>query len=129
MSISTVARLLRRHGLARLRQLDPPVTVQRYEGAKPGDLLHLDAKKLGRIGRVGHRITGDRRAQVRGIGWEFVHVAVDDASRLAYVEVLPDEGGVPATPVLWRARARFLQHAIPVHRVLHLTSHRTFYDT
>jgi len=55
--------------------------------------LHLDVKKLGRIGRVGHRITGNRRAQVRGIGWEFVHVAVDDASRLAYVEVLPDGAG------------------------------------
>ncbi len=118
LSASTVARLLRRQGLARLRQLEPPVPVQRYEWAQPGDLLHLDVKKLGRIGRVGHRITGDRRAQVRGIGWEFVHVAVDDASRLAYVEVLPDEGGVTATQFLWRARAWFRRHGIRVRRVL-----------
>jgi transposase len=73
LSASTAARLLRRHGLARLRQLEPPEPVQRYQ--QPGDLVHLDVKKLGRIGRVGHRITGDRRTQVRGIGWEFVHVA------------------------------------------------------
>jgi hypothetical protein len=59
--------------LARPRQLEPPVPGQRYQWAQPGDLLHLDVKKLGRIGRVGHRITGDRRTQVRGIGWEFVH--------------------------------------------------------
>jgi len=118
LSASTVARLLRRHGLARLRQLEPPVPVQRYQWAQPGDLLHLDVKKLGRIGRVGHRITGDRRAQVRGIGWEYVHVAVDDASRLAYVEVLPDEGGVTTTQFLWRARAWFRRHGIRVRRVL-----------
>jgi transposase InsO family protein len=118
LSASTVARLLRRQGLARLRQLEPPEPVQRYQWAQPGDLLHLDVKKLGRIGRVGHRITGDRRTQVRGIGWEFVHVAVDDASRLAYVEVLPDEGGVTATQFLWRARAWFRRHGIRVRRVL-----------
>jgi transposase InsO family protein len=118
LSPSTVARLLRRHGLARLRQLEPPVPVQRYQWAHPGDLLHLDVKKLARIGRVGHRITGERRAQVRGLGWEFVHVAVDDASRLAYVEVLPDESGATATQFLWRARAWFRRHGIRVRRVL-----------
>ena len=118
LSASTVARLLRRQGLARLRQLAPPEPVQRYQWAQPGDLLHLDVKKLGRIGRVGHRITGDRRTQVCGIGWEFVHVAVDDASRLAYVEVLPDEGGVTTTQFLWRARAWFRRHGIRVRRVL-----------
>jgi hypothetical protein len=64
---------------------------------------------LGRIGRVGHRITGDRRDRVRGIGWEYVHVAVDDATRLAYVEVLPDEQGVTVTAFLWRARTWFRQ--------------------
>jgi len=118
LSASTVARLLRRHGLARLRSLAPPVPVQRYQWAQPGDLLHLDVKKLGRIGRVGHRITGDRRAAVRGIGWEFVHVAVDDASRLAYVEVLPDESGSTTTQFLWRARAWFRRHGVRVRRVL-----------
>jgi transposase InsO family protein len=118
LSASTVARLLRRQGLARLRQLAPPVPVQRYQWAQPGALLHLDVKKLARIGRVGHRITGDRRAEVRGIGWEFVHVAIDDASRLAYVEVLPDEGGVTTTQFLWRARAWFRRHGIRIRRVM-----------
>ena len=88
-----------------LRQLEPPVPVQRYEWAQPGGLLHLDIKKLGRIGRVGHRISGERRSRVRGIGWEFVPVAIDDASRLAYVEVLGDVGGVSTTKFLWRALA------------------------
>lgn len=118
LSASTVARLLRRQGLARLRQLAPPVPVQRYQWARPGDLVHLDVKKLARIGRVGHRITGERRGQVRGLGWEFVHVAVDDASRVAYVEVLPDEGGVTTTQFLWRARAWFRRHGIRVRRIL-----------
>ena len=118
LSASTVARIMRRQGLARLRQLEPPVPVQRYQWAHPGDLLHLDVKKLGRIGRVGHRITGDRRSRVRGIGWEFVHVAIDDASRMAYVEVLRDEGGVTTTKFLWRARAWFRRHGIHVRRVL-----------
>ncbi len=78
-------------GLGPLQSLEPQPPVQRYERRHFGELLHLDVKKRGRIGRVGHRITGDRRNRVRGIGWEYVHVAVDDASRLAYVEVLRDE--------------------------------------
>ena len=115
---STVARYLARQGLARLRALEPVVPVQRYEHARPGELLHLDVKKLGRIGRVGHRITGDRRARVRGIGWEYVHVAVDDASRLAYVEVLPDERGTTVSGFLWRALAWYRRHGIRVRRVM-----------
>ena len=83
-------RLLRRLGLGKLSALEPKPEVVRYERARPGELVHVDIKLLGRIGRVGHRITGDRRNRVRGIGWEYVHVAVDDASRLAYVEVLKD---------------------------------------
>jgi transposase InsO family protein len=118
LSPSTVARLLRRRGLARLRQLAPAAPIQRYQWARPGDLVHLDIKKLGRIGRVGHRITGNRRTRVRGIGWEFVHVAVDDASRLAYVEVLGDEGGVTTTKFLWRALAWFRRHGVRVRRLL-----------
>src|SRR5215468_5764344 len=118
LSPSTVARVLRRRGLARLRQLEPPTPVQRYQWARPGDLIHLDVKKLGRIGRVGHRITGNRRTRVRGIGWEFVHVAIDDASRLVYVEVLGDEGAVTTTKFLWRALAWFRRYGIRVRRVL-----------
>jgi len=115
---STVARLLRRRGLARLRSLEPPVRVRRYEWPQPGDLLHVDVKKLGRIAGVGHRITGDRRGQVKGVGWEYVHVAIDDASRLVYVEVLGDEDAATATAFLWRALGWFRRHGIRVRRLM-----------
>ncbi len=118
LSRATVARRLQGLGLARLRALEPAVPVRRYEWKQPGDLVHLDIKKLGRIGRVGHRITGDRRTRVRGIGWEYVHVAVDDATRLAYVEVLADEQGVTVTQFLWRALAWFRRVGIRVRRIL-----------
>ena len=118
LSRATVARYLQRLGLARLRALEPPGPVQRYEYTQPGGLVHLDIKKLGRIGRIGHRITGDRRRRVRGIGWEYVHVAVDDATRLAYVEVLPDEQGVTVTAFLWRALAWYRRLGIRVRRIL-----------
>jgi transposase InsO family protein len=118
LSRATVARLLRRLGLARLSTLAPPVPVRRYEWARAGDLVHVDVKKLGRIGRVGHRITGDRRSAMRGIGWEYVHVAVDDASRFVYVEVLGDEDAPAATAFLWRALAWFRRHGIRVSRVM-----------
>jgi transposase InsO family protein len=115
---STVARLLGRLGLARLRQLEPGGPAQRYECAQPGELLHVDTKKLGRIGRIGHRITGDRRRRVRGIGWEYVHVAVDDCSRLSYAEVLPDERGVAMAAFLRRAIAWFRRRGVRVQRIL-----------
>jgi transposase len=118
LSRATVARVLQRHGLNRLRAREAAAPVQRYEYGRPGGLVHLDIKKLGRIGRIGHRITGDRRARVRGIGWEYVHVAVDDASRLAYVEVLPDEQGVTVTAFLWRALAWYRRLGIRVRRIL-----------
>jgi transposase InsO family protein len=118
LSPATVARYLRRQGLARLRALEPPVPVVRYEYQRPGGLVHVDIKKLGRIGRVGHRISRDRRSRVRGIGWEFVHVAVDDATRLAYVEVLADEQGVTCVRFLWRALAWFRRHGIRVRRLM-----------
>lgn len=118
LSETTVARVLRRRGLARLRQLEPPPPVQRYQWVRPGDLLHVDIKKLGRIGRVGHRIHGDPRTRVRGIGWEFVHVAIDDATRLAYVEVLADESGAASTGFVWRALAWFRRYGIRVRRLL-----------
>jgi transposase InsO family protein len=118
LSETTVARVLRRCGLARLRQLEPPVPVRRYEWRDAGGLLHLDVKKLARIVRIGHRITGDRRGQVRGAGYEFVHVAIDDASRLAYVEVLSDEQGVTTVKFLWRALTWFRRLGIRVQRVM-----------
>ena len=118
LSRATVARLAQRCGLARLSALTPALPVQRYERAHPGELVHVDVKKLGRIGRVGHRITGDRRSRVDGIGWEYVHVAVDDASRFVYVEVLGDEDAAAATAFLWRALAWFRRHGIRVSRVM-----------
>ena len=90
---STVSRILKRHKMSRLRALEPMVPVQRYEWPNAGDMLHLDVKKLGRIKGIGHRITGNRQLskRQRGIGWDFVHVCIDDATRVAYVEVLGDE--------------------------------------
>ena len=89
---STVARVLNRLGLGRLRNLEPKPPVQRYERETPGDLIHIDVKKLARFRRVGHRITGNRQqGRSAGVGYDRVHVAIDDATRLAYVEVLADE--------------------------------------
>jgi len=115
---STVSRVLARRGLSRLKSLEPPVVVRRYEWARPGDMLHLDVKKLARIRGVGHRITGDVSRKARGIGWEFVHVCIDDASRVAYVEVLTDEKGVSAAAFLERALAYFRALGVRVRRVL-----------
>ena len=99
LSRSSVARICRRAGLSRLSQLEPVPHYPRYERAQPGELLHLDVKKLGRILRVGHRITGQRTETHRDAGWEYVHVAIDDCSRVAYCQVLPDEEGVSALRV------------------------------
>jgi len=118
LSRATVGRILRRVGLARLRQLEPRSPVQRYERARPGDLLHVDIKKLGRIAGIGHRITGDRRHRARGIGWEYVHVAIDDCSRLAYGEVLRDECGVTVAAFLRRACRWFARRGVQIVRVL-----------
>ena len=117
LPVSTVVTTLRRRRLNRLARLEPPRPVVRYEAARPGELVHLDVKKLGRIGRVGHRIHGDRTARVRGIGWEFVHVAVDDCTRLAYAEVLADEQGATAAGFLARALAWFAARGVAVGRV------------
>jgi len=91
ISAATARRILRRSGLNRRGRLELPPVVTRYEHAAVGDLLHLDIKKLGRITYLGHRATGQRHGQRHGAGWESVHVAVDDRSRVAYVELLPDE--------------------------------------
>lgn len=119
MPCSTVARVLRRAGLHRLKYLQPPEPVQRYERRKPGELLHIDVKKLGRIaGRVGHRIHGDRRQAVDGAGWEYVHVCIDDRSRLAYVEVLPDERKGTSVAYLERALAFYRRLDIRARAVM-----------
>lgn len=116
--VSTVVAIQRRLGLNRLSRLEPPRPIMRYEHARPGALVHLDIKKLGRIGRVGHRIHGDRTTRVRGIGWEYVHVAIDDCSRLAYAEVLPGEDGVTTAAFLARALAWFARWGIRVRALL-----------
>jgi transposase InsO family protein len=129
MALSTVSRWLRRIGLGRRGALAPPEPPNRYERKRPGELIHVDVKKLGRIGvrGAGHRVTGNRRGQLkvsregrqrRATGWEFVHVCVDDATRLAYVEVLPDERGATAAGFLRRAVAWFQGMGIEVERVL-----------
>jgi transposase InsO family protein len=115
---ATVARVLKRHGLERLKKLDPPVPIRRYERSRPGELVHLDIKKLGRVKGLGHRITGNRVHKNRGIGWEFVHVCVDDYTRLAYVEVLEDEKGVTAVGFLRRAVEWFAERGVKVERVM-----------
>lgn len=113
---STVYAVLRRLGLHRLRRLEPRPAVLRYEWPVPGDMVHLDTKKLGRIRGIGKRFGGPKRTRARG--WSFVHVAVDDHSRLAYAEELPDELGVTAAAFTERALAFFGSHGITVRRVL-----------
>lgn len=115
---STVSSVLSRLGLGRLWEPTPPASVQRYEWARPGDLLHLDTKKLGRIAIPGHRISGDRHHTVRGSGWEFAHVAIDDCTRFTYVELLPDEKRYTTTRFLLRALRAFRARGITVRRVL-----------
>jgi transposase InsO family protein len=116
MPRSTVARVLEREGLGRFKP--SRAAVIRYQRQRPGDLIHLDVKKLGRIVRIGHRITGDRRDRTVGAGWEYVHVAIDDASRLLYAEVLADECGITCAAFLHRALAFYRRHAILAKQLL-----------
>lgn len=124
MALSTVSRWLLRIGLGKRSRLSPPEPPNRYERKRPGELIHVDIKKLGRILRPGHRVTGNRRdryTDARGYGvagWEFVHVCVDDATRLAYVEVLEDERAVTAIGFLRRAVEWFGSMGIAVERVM-----------
>ena len=115
---STVARVLRRAGLNRLPPMVPLSPVQRYERTRPGELVHLDIKPLARILRPGHRIHGDRRQTVDGAGYEYVHVAVDDYSRVAYVEVLADQTGATTTRFLRRTVLWFARRGVRIERVL-----------
>jgi len=124
MALSTVSRWLKRVGLGKRSRLEAPEPPNRYERRRPGELVHLDVKKLGRILRPGHRVTGNRRdrfTDARGYGvagWEFVHVCVDDATRLAYVEVLEDERGKTAAGFLRRAVEWFASMGITVGEVM-----------
>jgi transposase InsO family protein len=124
LALSTVSRWLKRIGLGKLSRLESPEPPNRYERKRAGELIHVDVKKLGRILRPGHRVTGNRRDRFtdnRGYGvagWEFVHVCVDDATRLAYVEVLAAERGATAAGFLRRAFAWFRSMGITVERVM-----------
>jgi transposase InsO family protein len=127
MPVSTVSGILRRIGLGRLSRLEPLEPANRYQRQRPGELVHIDVKKLGRIRGAGHRVTGSRASQrktrlegrrVGVAGWEFVHVCVDDATRLAYVEVLADEKATTAIAFLRRAVAHFAAYGVQVERVL-----------
>jgi len=126
MALSTVSRWLKKIGLGKRSRMDPPEPPNRYERKRPGELIHVDVKKLGRIVVPGHRVTGNRRVRAARsgarrlgtAGWEFVHVCVDDATRLAYVEVLGDEKGATAAGFLRRAARWFKGMGISVERVL-----------
>jgi transposase InsO family protein len=117
LALSTVSLWLKRVGLGRRSRLEPPEPPNRYERQRPGELVHVDVKKLGRFGAAGKRQIGNRQAS-RGYGWECCHVCVDDATRLAYVEVLPDERGETAVGFLRRAVAWFAERGVGVERVM-----------
>jgi transposase InsO family protein len=120
VSSATVSRVLRRLGISRLRDLEPAEPLRRYEREHPGELIHIDIKKLGRFDKVGHRITGDRRGQSnsRGVGWEFVHVCIDDASRIGFSQIKPDEKASSAVPFLKAALAYYASLGVKVQRVM-----------
>jgi transposase InsO family protein len=129
MALSTVSAVLLREGLGKRSRLDPLEPANRYERRRPGELVHIDVKKLGRIVVPGHAVTGNRRRhahrrsttnhrKVGTAGWEFVHVCVDDHSRLAYAEVLADERGQTAVAFLRRAIAFFAARGVRVERVM-----------
>ena len=120
VSRATVGRILTRHGLNRWRDLEPAQPVRRYERDHPGEMIHIDIKKLGRFNRIGHRITKDRTGQSssRGIGWEFVHVGIDDHSRLGFADIMPDEKKHSAVAFLEAAVAWYRRFNITVERVM-----------
>lgn len=120
VSPATVSRILCRLGLNRIRDLEPAEPERRYERETPGEIIHIDIKKLGRFERVGHRITGDRAGQSnsRGVGWEFVHVCIDDHSRVAFSEIKPDETADSAVPFLKAAIAYYKSLGVTVTRVM-----------
>jgi transposase InsO family protein len=118
LSRATVSRILTRLKLNKARMLQPPVPILRYEHPAPGDLLHIDIKKLARIHKPGHRLTGNPQDETRGAGWEFLYVAVDDHSRIAFTAMFPDEKAASASTFLRQAAAYFAPLGITVRRVL-----------
>jgi transposase InsO family protein len=118
VSKATVSRVLRRAGLSKLSDLGPVEPVQRYERETPGELLHIDIKKLGRFDKVGHRITGDRTQRARNIGWEHVFVAIDDHSRIAFTRMYPDEKRESAGAFLHEATRYFAGLRVPIQRLI-----------
>jgi transposase InsO family protein len=120
VSPATVSRVLKRLGLNKLKALDPPAPARRYERENPGELIHIDIKKLGRFETVGHRITGVRSEQsrTRGAGWEFVHVCIDDASRIAFSQIKPNEKKRSAVAFLKAAVAYYKSLGVTVARVM-----------
>ena len=117
LSRATISRVLRRAGMNRLRSLDPPPPVERYEHPCPGDLIHFDIKRLARIRKPGHRVTGDRRKEARGVGYEYLHIAIDDHSRISFAAILPDQSHRSAIRFFLMARAHFNRFGITFRRV------------
>ena len=119
ISPATVSRVLRRLGLNKLSALEPAEPVRRYERAKPGEMIHIDIKKLGRFSRAGHRVTGSRQdCRNAGAGWEYVHVSIDDHSRIAFAKIMPNEKKRSATAFLKAALAYYASLGIKVERVM-----------
>ncbi|MBX9684691.1 MAG: IS481 family transposase [Hyphomicrobium sp.] len=120
LSAATVSRILKRRGLSLLSALEPQQPRPRYERETPGEIIHIDIKKLGRFSRIGHRITGDRtgQANTRGVGWEFVHVAIDDHSRVAFSQIFPDERKESAIAFLKATAAYYKNLGVSITRVM-----------
>ena len=118
LGLATVGRILKREGMNRLKYLDPPPPARRYEKRAPGNLIHIDIKKLGRIETIGHRRTGDRSVRARGAGWEYVFVGIDDHSRIGFTQILPDERAGSAMAFLEAAKRFYARLGIHVERVM-----------
>ncbi len=118
LSRATVSRVLCRAGLNRLRSLDPPPPVVRYEHQRPGDLIHFDIKRLARIVKPGHRVHGDRTRKTRGAGYEYLHIAIDDHSRISFAAILPDQTRVSALRFFFMTRAFYSRFGFSIRRVL-----------
>lgn len=124
VSAATVSRFLRRLGLNRLAALEPAESIRRYERQHPGELVHIDIKKLGKFNRIGHRITGDRRgssnlrSRRQGPGWQYVHVCIDDASRIAFSQVMKNERKGCSVAVLRATVAYYVSLGVKVERVM-----------
>ena len=116
--VATVSRCMKRLGLSQLKALEPPMPVVRYERTSAGELLHIDTKRLGRIDGIGHRITGDRTYRHRGVGWDMVHLAIDDHSRVSFAQVLPDEKAVSCVQFLREAVTYYASLGVRIQRVM-----------